>query len=100
MNYNQEVFNQVVETISRHKIPATITRNNSATWDVSVVIGGECKSFITPKLAKIYLENYVVSDTIGVDSHTSGLVGQKNDEVILKRRGRPKKADNDRTCRI
>lgn len=99
-DYNQAIIDQAVETIERRRIPATITRNSGVTWDVSVIISGDRKVFATPKLAKIYLENYVISDTLKVDSYTSGLVGQKNDEEIIKRRGRPKKADNDRTRSI
>lgn len=97
MNYNESVLKQVNEVIQNRGLQADIRIINDISYEVIVTIDGQDKSFTTPKLAKIYLQNYTKRDIIiSDDIPTSGLVGQKNDEAPKKRRGRPKKADNDR----
>ena len=54
--------------------------------------------FSTPKMAQKYIDKkvYILPNNVIVDSESSG-VSQKNDEpTVVKRRGRTKKADNDR----
>ena len=69
------------------------------TSQVEVFIDGVSKGvFTTPKMAKIFVDNYVlISKSSDIIKHESSGVSQKNDEpTVVKRRGRPKKADNDR----
>jgi hypothetical protein len=66
---------------------------------VELFIDGESKGvFSTTKMAKKFIDNYVYIPTerVIVKDESSG-VSQKNDEpTLVKRRGRPKKADNER----
>lgn len=69
------------------------------TAHVEVFIDGVSKGvFTTPKMAQKFIDNYVLlSKSSDIIKDVSSGVSQKNDETpIIKRRGRPKKADNDR----
>jgi hypothetical protein len=95
MTYNENILNEARRIIAEKKLDATIEMNGLS---AIVTIDKMRKDFVTPKLAKIYLTNYKKHDTIYVEAPilASGIVSQKNDEPLIKRRGRPKKADNDR----
>ena len=97
MTYAENILAEARKIISDKKLNATIEMNGLSAY---LVINGERKDFATPKLAKIYVQNYQNHDTIDSVSIASGIVSQKNDEPAKKRRGRPRKADNDRTRRI
>ena len=54
--------------------------------------------FSTTKMAQKYIDKkvYILQNSVIVNSECSGVI-QKNDEpTVVKRRGRTKKADNDR----
>jgi len=73
------------------------------TAHVEVFIDGVSKGvFTTPKMAQKFIDNYVLlSKSSDIIKDVSSGVSQKNDEPIaVKRRGRPKKADNDRARAI
>ena len=101
MTYTEQILSDARKIIAEKKLNATISMNGLGAF---LVIDGIRKDFVTPKLAKIYVQNYVPqgiittssATTVRMDIPASG-VSQKNDETPKKRRGRPKKADNDRT---
>jgi hypothetical protein len=73
------------------------------TSQVEVFIDGASKGvFPTPKMAQKFIDNYVLlSKSSDIIKDESSGVSQKNDEPIaVKRRGRPKKADNDRASTL
>lgn len=92
-SYNENIINEARKIISEKNLDATIEMNGLSAF---VIINGERKDFVTPKLAKIFLESCLIGGSIKLDSTASGIVSQKNDETLIKRRGRPKKANNDR----
>jgi hypothetical protein len=97
MTYNENILAEARKIIADKKLNATIEMNGLSAF---LVIDGKRIDFVTPKLAKIYVQNYVVSDILKVETAypaviESGIVSRKNDETPKKRRGRPKKADND-----
>lgn len=98
MKYNDMILNETKKLIAEKKLNAVICDKNGGA--LLVVDGKELPLFTTIKLAKIYLENYITCDNINIDRNKSGIVSQKNDEALKKRRGRPKKADNDRTATV
>jgi len=76
-------------------------RTTSASSLTDVFINSEWRgTFTSPRKAQVFVSQLSNSDIISNETPRSGLVSQKNDEVIKKRRGRPRKADNDRTRRI
>lgn len=97
MDYNEQQFINLEKINVSRGTNATIHRNGLS---VNIIIEGISHKFTTAKLAKIFLENYVISSIIEVDRNASGIVSQNTDEAPKKRRGRPKKADNDRTGSI
>jgi hypothetical protein len=72
---------------------------SSENSSIELFIDGKSKGvFPTLKMANKYLQNnvYNLSSSSILKIESSG-VSQKNDETpVVKRRGRPKKADNDR----
>lgn len=94
MDYNEKIFKELEAVNVSRETKAKIERNVLA---VKLTIGDTCHNFTTAKLAKIFLENYLISDNLKVDRIASGIVSQNNDEAPVKRRGIPKKADNDGT---
>jgi len=90
MTYTEIILGDINQIIKEKKLNASVGMSGLAAF---LVIDGKRIDFPTPKLAKIYLDNYTKHDNIDVDK-LSG-VSQKNDETPKKRRGRPKKADND-----
>lgn len=63
-----------------------------------VLIDGEWRgTFTSQRKAQFYVDSLTIGDKIVNETTHSGLVSQKNDEVKPKRRGRPRKADNDRS---
>jgi hypothetical protein len=102
MTYTENILAEARKIIADKNINATINMNGLSAY---LIIDGNRIDFVTPKLAKIYVQNYAVSDIVKVEAAVpaviaSGVVSRKNDETPKKRRGRPKKADNDRTRRI
>ena len=97
MDYNEKMFDELRKVNVSRETNAVIERDGLA---VKITIAGVCHNFTTAKLAKIYIENYKASDNVIIDRIESGVVSQKTDEVKPKRRGRPKKADNDRTASV
>lgn len=98
MTYTENILAEARRIIAEKKLNATIHMNGLSAY---LIIDGIRKDFVTPKLAKIYIETYIIDDKLKVEevspiSSISGIVSQKNDETPKKRRGRPKKADNDR----
>lgn len=93
MTYTERVIDELKRLIIDRRMNVSVEMDGLS---VVLSINGNKKYFTTPKLAKIYLETCVPSNTVIVDSSASGIVSQKNDETLKKRRGRPKKADNDR----
>ncbi len=96
MTYTDNILSEARKIVEEKNLDATIHMNVNGLC-AYIILNGERKDFPTPKLAKIYLQNYDLHDSINADRIESGIVSQKTDEVIVKRRGRPKKADNDRS---
>lgn len=69
--------------------------------DQSVILSGKGNEayFTTIKKAIFYLDESDKSDNLVVEDD-AGVVNQKTDEVTVKRRGRPRKVDNDRSIII
>lgn len=79
-----------------------IKNTNNFNAEVELFVDGTSKGlFPTKKKAEQFLQKDVAtisnSDTLVIETEQSGIVSQKNDEPPVKRRGRPRKADNDRT---
>ena len=67
---------------------------------ILIVDGVERGNFPTEKKANEFYNNVVAKElkeckTLSVEGSVSGKANQKNDEVVLKRRGRPKKVGTD-----
>jgi len=104
MTYTENILAEATKIIAEKKLNATIGMIGLSAY---LIIDGKRIDFVTPKLAKIYLQDYILHDTINIETNSSAItshmtlaptsgVSQKNDETPKKRRGRPKKADNDR----
>jgi hypothetical protein len=104
MTYTENILAEATKIIAEKKLNATIGMIGLSAY---LIIDGNRINFTTPKLAKIYLEKYIPTSTVKIETTSSAAtshmeivppsgVSQKNDETPKKRRGRPKKADNDR----
>lgn len=72
-------------------------KTTSASSLTELFIDGEWKgTFMSQRKAQVFVEGLSKSDRVVDETTRPGLVSQKNDEVKKKRRGRPRKADNDR----
>ena len=73
-------------------------RTTSASSLIEVFIDGNWRgTFTSPRKAQFFVDGLTNHDIMSNETHRSGLVSQKNDEPLKKRRGRPRKADNDRS---
>jgi hypothetical protein len=76
-------------------------RTTSESSLTHVYINSEWRgTFTSLRKAQFFVDSLSNRDIVSSETAHSGLVSQKTDEVKHKRRGRPKKADNDRTRRI
>lgn len=77
-------------------------RTTSASSLTDVFINGQWRgTFMSQRKAQFFVDSLSNRDIVVNETTHSGLVSQNNDEPSLKkRRGRPRKADNDRAFRI